>query len=340
MATPAIKELKSQFPQTRLGILALKPGIRDLAAPSNWFEKIFYWDPDKTSLLSGLKTLRQIRSEKYHIALGFFPTNHWKFSLFMLLSGAGQRSGFNYPGNKLSNFILKQKMPYVTSQHDVEKNLNLAQKTFALKEAAKVFLIFPREYLTPIPLPGQKYFVCHPGSSAERGMSQKRWPKEQFAILISNIHKEYGLCCVLVGGPEEAVLRHELASQCKEAILDAPAKSLGECAYVISQAQFFLGNDSGLMHVAVSLGKRCIALFGPSDEERTGPYFLEEDKTAALPNRGHLILRSPEDKKMMGQKSSEKLAYEGKSHLHSLKAESVWPEVKAGFLNKHLNTKE
>jgi ADP-heptose:LPS heptosyltransferase len=70
--------------------------------------------------------------------------------------------------------------------------------------------------------------------------------------------------------------------------LTVDARSLAETAGVLAAARFFLGNDSGLMHVAAAAGTRCAAYFGPTDERRTGPYGYPETSNGAP---RHLILR-------------------------------------------------
>jgi len=119
-------------------------------------------------------------------------------------------------------------------------------------------------------------------------MDAKRLPPRSFAILINNIHKETGLSCVLVGGPEEKELREKIASGCREALFDVPTKSLAETAGVLQASKFFLGNDSGLMHLADSVGTRCAAFFGPTDEKRTGPFGYWQHVNGSP---RHLILR-------------------------------------------------
>ena len=143
---------------------------------------------------------------------------------------------------------------------------------------------------------GPGYFVCHPGSSAERGMEEKRLPPEIFASLIASIHREFGLTALLIGGPEESALRAQHPRPgAGDACREAPSGSLAEVAGQIAGSRFFLGNDSGLMHVAAALGKRCAAFFGPTDERRTGPYGWNEslgpDHAAPDPAQGRPRMR-------------------------------------------------
>jgi ADP-heptose:LPS heptosyltransferase len=75
---------------------------------------------------------------------------------------------------------------------------------------------------------------------------------------------------------------------CRDALVPVETRSLAETAGVLAASRFFLGNDSGLMHVAAAAGTRCAAYFGPTDERRTGPYGYWETRNGAP---RHLILR-------------------------------------------------
>jgi len=63
MATPALQHLSQHFGSARLHLLALKPGIQQMAEAAGYFGKVFYWDPDRESLSRGLSVLRRIRHD-------------------------------------------------------------------------------------------------------------------------------------------------------------------------------------------------------------------------------------------------------------------------------------
>src|SRR5690606_18469138 len=134
--------------------------------------------------------------------------------------------------------------------HDTPQNVRLAHHFLrdSLLEPGEPFLPFAPE--APKGLPQGPFFACHPGSSAERGMADKRLAPNAFAALTRRVHHETGWPCVLVGGPEEHALRAAVAMDCRDALVTVETRSLAETAGVLAAARFFLGNDSGLMHVA------------------------------------------------------------------------------------------
>jgi ADP-heptose:LPS heptosyltransferase len=287
MATPALKALSAALGPERLSFLALKSGIGSMARESGLFGAVHTWDPDREGLAKGATLLSGIRDAHYTHSLALFPTSHWKFSLFHFLSNAKFRAGFRYPHQRFPEWVQHFSVP-LERMHDTPQNLRLAEAFLRepVVDPSEPFLTFTPTL--PESMPARPYFACHPGSSAERGMAEKRLPPDAFATLIRRVHRETGWPCVLVGGPEEHALRAAVAMDCKDALATVETRSLAETAGLLQGARFFLGNDSGLMHVAAAVGTRCAAYFGPTDEHRTGPYGYWET-VRGTPR--HLILR-------------------------------------------------
>ena len=276
MTLPAIRAFKKENPQAKVHGLCLKKGIMALVDVDSPFDNAYCWEPDKESLMKGLKVLKALRSEKYTGVYSLFPTGHWKYSLFLFLLG-NKVHGLSYPNSpwpKRLYTLCKDSRPEL---HDVEQNLHLVGNE---SDRAEQSLLSIKVASDNISL-SERYFVCHPGSSSERGMDKKRLPPKKLGNFIHQIVQNFGVKCVLVGGPEEEGLRQEVAKEYPEDFIEVKTKSIQHVLEVERDSLFYLGNDSGLMHMAVSQGKRCIVFFGPTSHERTGPYPLEN----------HLILR-------------------------------------------------
>lgn len=262
MCTPALKEIEKQINHRIDGILALKPGIQQMAKASGLFTNIHSWNPDEESPLKGLSLIHQIRKEKYTHQILLFPTGHWKFQLFAKFCG-GKQIGFDY-----GTFWSKGQKQINTSIHDVEQNLSLLNQLTG-SETEDIQNPWGHELRST----DSNYFICHPGCSQERMMDNKRLPEAKFKVLIKHLSERFNLKCLLVGGPEEKELRVKIQSGIEDCFIQTPMKSLEECSYQMSQAKFFLGNDSGLMHIASSIKLPSIAFFGPTGADRTGPWY-------------------------------------------------------------------
>ena len=98
------------------------------------------------------------------------------------------------------------------------------------------------------------------------GWISKQWPLENYTPLARRLNEEFGLALVLNGAPgTESVLRQVEGATVHisgiAGLIDATRRATG-----------VVGLDSGPMHLAAALGKPGVALFGPTDPDRNGPY--------------------------------------------------------------------
>jgi heptosyltransferase-2 len=63
----------------------------------------------------------------------------------------------------------------------------------------------------------------------------------------------------------------ELIRKRMPGVVELSGCTLVELASVLSACRAFVGNDSGITHMAAALGLRTVALFGPSNPDRWGP---------------------------------------------------------------------
>jgi lipopolysaccharide heptosyltransferase III len=104
----------------------------------------------------------------------------------------------------------------------------------------------------------------------------KIWPAERFAALFAVLRAEqrlpHAVAAVLAGpGEEERRMAEPLLALLPDAIDLVGRLSLPEAAAVLRRAALFVGNDSGLMHLAAAAGAPTLGLFGPTDAAEYGP---------------------------------------------------------------------
>jgi len=119
--------------------------------------------------------------------------------------------------------------------------------------------------------PGKTLVGIHPGSSTEHMMIHKRWPSARFSELTDNL-ENHNAKVLIFGGPEEEELMEQVKQSCSSSPLIIKGLTIRETASVIRQCSLFISNDSGLMHIAVSMNVKTIGIFGPTDHVRTAPY--------------------------------------------------------------------
>jgi ADP-heptose:LPS heptosyltransferase len=111
----------------------------------------------------------------------------------------------------------------------------------------------------------QPLLLVAPGSGAR----EKNWPEARFLQVVHWWRDRIGGRAVVVVGPVE-LERHgyaELSSAC----VVASALDLGQLAALLARGDLYIGNDSGVSHLAAAVGCRTVALFGPSDDRQWAP---------------------------------------------------------------------
>ncbi|CAB3780859.1 hypothetical protein LMG28614_01104 [Paraburkholderia ultramafica] len=122
----------------------------------------------------------------------------------------------------------------------------------------------------PAVLPGQPMAVLH-----LRPMHKyKQWTVDDWAATIRWL-RAHGFAVALCGGPVQAERAYagQVVVTAGEPVLNLVGElTLGETAEMIRRAKIFIGPDTGTTHVAAACGTLTIALFGPTDPVRWGPW--------------------------------------------------------------------
>ncbi len=107
--------------------------------------------------------------------------------------------------------------------------------------------------------------IVAPGSGAR----EKNWPEAHFLQVVHWWRDRLGGKAVVVVGPVEIERRgyEELSSAC----VVASGLDLGQLAALLARGDLYIGNDSGVSHLAAVVGCCTVALFGPSDERQWAP---------------------------------------------------------------------
>lgn len=119
--------------------------------------------------------------------------------------------------------------------------------------------------------------AIHPGGGVNPGLTMlgKRWPADRFAAVADRLAAA-GATIVLLGGPgDEAAAAAVLAAAApatRGRLKDGAGRlSLGEVGAVIERCDLYLGNDTGVTHLAAAVGTPVVAVFGPTRPDRYGP---------------------------------------------------------------------
>lgn len=99
----------------------------------------------------------------------------------------------------------------------------------------------------------------------------KLWDHDHFAHLADRIQQKLGMKVVWTGSGKKSL--EEITSRMESETINLGGQTtLPELACLYKKANMLITTDSGPMHIAAAVGTPVIALFGPTDPKRTGPY--------------------------------------------------------------------
>lgn len=289
--TPALRALRESFGDAHIAIL-VPPTSAEVIRDSPLVDDVIVFDKFRFdtlhdalrlgSLGSGIQLFWRLRREKFDaVLLMHHLTTMWgalKHALLTLSTGARQRVGLD---NSRGCFLTQKVKDYGFGyRHEVEYWLEVAKLLGATTEEVQLEVAlspededFATHHLPPAN--GRPLVAIHPGSG---GYSQaRRWPPTGFARVAQELVRLYEANIVLVGGGEE----RELGQQVARDIDPQPINLVGlttikQLAAVLQRCQLFIGNDSGIMHLATAVGAPVVAIFGPSNPKAWGPWPGEE----------------------------------------------------------------
>ena len=126
---------------------------------------------------------------------------------------------------------------------------------------------------------GRDWVAVGPGSK----MPSKRWPLDRFEEVIRRLVGELDIWPVVFGGDEDRVMGEGLLKALGRGYNAAGALGLRQALAALRRCSLFLGNDTGTMHMAASVGVPCVAVF--SSRDHPGLWYP--------PGEGHRVFRSP-----------------------------------------------
>lgn len=110
--------------------------------------------------------------------------------------------------------------------------------------------------------------MLYPGAAWET----KRWGELNFARLSDALRRRFHVNTLLAWGPGEELLIQRVVRAAAYTPAIAPATTLLQLAALMKRCQVFVGGDTGPLHLAAAMQTPTVALFGPSNPRRNGPY--------------------------------------------------------------------
>ena len=251
-ALPAVTSLKHSHPGSRL-TWAIEPKWAPLIEQNPFVDRVVLVRRGSFSALSS--SYRDLRAERYDIAVDF--QGLIKSALVASAARAERIFGFSTDllRERLAGVFYSDKTPSGAA-HVVDRNLDLA----AAAGASTRLRVFPVPEGRPEGnLPEGDFVLASPLG----GWPAKQWPRAHYRVLAERLRGELGLPLVVNLPP---------GADWSEPPAVPHVSALPGLIHATRRAAAIVGIDSGPMHLAAALSKPGVAIFGPTDPARNGPY--------------------------------------------------------------------
>ena len=222
------------------------------------------------------KAVRLCRRERYDSCFVLLP-NFAPSHLIPWFGGVRRRYGYSYKGAFFSFLLTKAtpfRGPFATGEHDrhtvdsyldvlrvagIPTPIDTVSRPVSAEELEGARKVLGRR---------RDMIVFQTGTKSE----SRRWPAEHFIELGKRLVKD-GRAVVLLGGPKDVEMNRTIARGIGAGCIDAtePLMSIGLSAGALKLARLAVGNDSGLMHLASSVGTRTVVIYGSSNPAHSRP---------------------------------------------------------------------
>ena len=224
-------------------------------------------------LAGALGTLRALRAERYDAALDF--QGLWKSAAWARLSGARrvigwERGARREPGSAV---LLRETHARSGRGHVIDKNLELLQplgieavglREFPLPFSAEAMARVDQGLRGATP---DAIVVLNPGG----GWASKLWPPERFGQLAREL-SGFGFWPLVSFGPGEEGLADRVVAASGGTARRSFPTTLLDFVEIARRARLVIAADTGPLHLACAVGTPVVALFGPTDPARNGPF--------------------------------------------------------------------
>jgi heptosyltransferase-1 len=250
----------------------------DLLANNPYIDEIIIFEKKKFKTFSGFwqqapQFIKLLRSRRFDTTLDLQAL--FKSGIIAYLSGARRRLVYCNT-RELSDRLSKRICGPNQTGHVVERYLDVVRALGCRVNKVEFPVhITAEEAVTATDIARQagldihqRYVILSPGAN----WPNKRWDPSFFGQLADRLYDDH-LIPVLTGGPGDQQLAAEIVATAAIPPVDLCGKtSLKQLAYLITKSQAFVGGDTGPMHLAAALGTPVVALHGPTDIIRNGPY--------------------------------------------------------------------
>jgi heptosyltransferase II len=273
MATPTIRALSRHFVNAEITVVT-----------DSWTSGALEHNPRLNRLIlyptaGAARTAFQLASRLRHFRfdLGISLDRSPVPAFAMWLAGVPFRAGIDSSSRGVG---LSHRTEPEPNQHESDLYLEVARTIGVDHDDSTPEYFVPDELtqnarnLLPRDIERQPLVIIHPGGAVNPGvqMLEKRWPATSFGELVSLLIRERGATIALVGSETDRSAVETVRDFARAPVLDLCGQlSLSQLAALCKHAKLFVGNDSGVSHLASAVGTPTVTIFGPTNPNRYRP---------------------------------------------------------------------
>jgi len=266
---PAVAALRGSFPKAEI-VWLTHPRWKALVESSELATEI--WEIETRSFRSVRDIVTRFRKTQFTSAIDY--QGLWKSAALPFLGRVPRRIGFS--SHSVREFgvpLLYTDRVRCTQAHIADQNGELSVRAGARNRVAPFQLCVPSLQeafaLQLLRSSGVDHYVV---LSPAGGWRSKCWPPERYGALCQQIYANLGMRCILNQGPGDQEWIAAVKAASGDATPIACNSSLHQLMVILRNALCVVAGDTGPLHLAVALRTPVVALFGPTDPARNGPY--------------------------------------------------------------------
>lgn len=254
-ALPAVAALRMSFPEAEV-CWAAAPRWRDLLHGNPLVDEFIEFDRRRAG--GWFRAWRALRRERFDLAIDF--QGLWQSALVATIARSSRVIGYERAQAREGGAaVFYTETVHAMASHVVDRNLELSAAAGALRRVHE----FPLPAGRPEGnLPDTPFVLANPLA----GWVSKQWPLEHYQTLALQLRDSLGLPLVVNGPPGSERLLRQITAAIPH------TSSVSGLIHATRRAAAVVGVDSGPLHLAAALGKPGVAIFGPTDPVRNGPY--------------------------------------------------------------------
>ncbi len=269
LSTPSLIALRKFLPGAQIDIL-----LEDWVAPVlQGFDAVDNILSVEKNAKSRLQTARKIRQTKYDVVFNLHGGTTSTF--FVGASGAKNRVGFsNYRYSFLYNQRLSSPLDFWNQKtvHSAEQQLALlgfvgVPVEYKPKSRLVVIKSAKEKINSKFKIQNSKIALIHPVAAFDT----KQWATANFAVIAEFLYKK-GFQITAVATKKERDILEKLQKLSNVPVTIFDDLALPEITALAAKAEIFIGNDSGIAHIAAAVETPSVVIFGSSNRDHWRPW--------------------------------------------------------------------